>query len=345
MTWITDGRPEQVCVASPFILDSLTNSIQDPREAVFKSRKQCYDLVHQIISSVDQNSSQAPETIDGQYTLTAKRRNEAYAVIDESDDEVFQTDLYDWYLAQGWSDRLLQVQSPYLTTYLQRKSANDVAHADLLWRYYAQSDRFHDAASVQLQLAKSGFDLSLEKRIEYLGRAKANASVFTSGVGRQPRQVLLHEVSDLLDVANIQDDLLQRLKADTRITPERRPDVLKGLNGQILSLTEVSDNPVVSGISVTDDLFKLYNGYADQASYFDLCILIYQASDYRETGDIKATWQNLLEHTHKETMDREEPLPYEAVIEKVRTLGSRLNLSESTFPISECTGLFLPSFI
>ncbi|KAI9704717.1 MAG: hypothetical protein M1836_006497 [Candelina mexicana] len=289
LSWITDGRPEQ-----------------DPREVVFNSRKQCYDLVHQVISAVDQNSSQAPDTIDGQYTLTAKRRNEAYSVIDNSDDEVFQTDLYDWYLAQGWSDRLLEVQSPYIVTYLRRKSAHDIAHADLLWRYYAQSDKFHDAASVQLQLAKSGFDLSLEKRIEYLGRAKANASVFTSGIGRQPRQVLLHEVSDLLDVANIQDDLLQRLKADTRISPERRPEVLKGLNGQILSLTE------------------LYNGYADQASYFDLCILIYQASDYRNPADIKATWQNLLEYTHKETIDREEPLPYEAVIEKVRTLGTEL---------------------
>ncbi|KAI9714654.1 MAG: hypothetical protein M1812_006319 [Candelaria pacifica] len=298
LTWITDGRPEK-----------------DPREAIFNGRKQCYDLVHQIISAVDQNSSQAPETIDGQYTLAAKRRSEAYSVIDNSDDEVFQTDLYDWYLAQGWSDRLLEVQSPYVITYLRRKSADDVAHADLLWRYYAQSDKFHDAASVQLQLAKSGFDLFLEKRIEYLGRAKANASVFTSGVGRQPRQLLLHEVSDLLDVANIQDDLLQRLKADSRISPERRPEVLKGLNGQILSLTE------------------LYNGYADQASYFDLCILIYQASSYENETDIKATWQNLLESTHKETVNLESPLPYEAVIEKVRTLGNRLNLSETTFPI------------
>ncbi|KAI9747118.1 MAG: hypothetical protein M1835_002215, partial [Candelina submexicana] len=30
----------------------------------------------------------------------------------------------------------------------------------------------------------------------------------------------------------------------------------------------------------------------------------------RSPTDIKATWQNLLEYTHKKTMDREEPLPH-----------------------------------
>ncbi|KAI9821284.1 MAG: hypothetical protein M1827_004020 [Pycnora praestabilis] len=300
LAWITDGRPEQ-----------------DPRKDIFNTRKRCYELVHQIILVVDKNSSQVPEMIDGHYTLTAKRKDEAYDVIDHSEDEVFQTDLFDWYLAQDWSDRLLSVQSPFIVTYLQRKSADDVEHADLLWNYYAQVNRFHDAAAVQLQLAKSAFNLSLEKRIEYLSRAKANASASTPGMGRQARQLLLHETTDLLDIANIQDDLLQRLKEDPRISAERRPEVLKELNGLVLSLTE------------------LYNGYADQASYFDLCLLIYQAADHRNPADVKATWQNLLESTHRETTERGEPQPWEAMTEKVRSLGNRLNLSESTFPIPD----------
>ena len=198
--------------------------------------------MHQVISSVDQASSQAPEMVDGQYTVSAKRKSEAYNVIHSSDDEVFQTDLYDWYLAKGWTERLLEVVSPYIVTYLQRKSSEDIAHADLLWNYYARSNQFYDAAAVQSGLAKSDFSLGLDKRIEYLSRAKANASTSTLGIARQPRQLLLHEISDLLDVGNIQDDLLQRLKEDARITPERRPQILKELNGQILSLTEVPRN-------------------------------------------------------------------------------------------------------
>ena len=179
--------------------------------------------------------------VDGQYTLSAKRRTEAYEVIDNSDDEAFQTDLYDWYLSQGRTDRLLQIQSAYIVTYLERKSSDDVAHADLLWRYHNQSGHNHEAAVVQLALAKSAFALSLDQRIEYLGRAKANASTNSPGVPRQTRYQLLREVSDLLDVANIQSDLLQRLKDDERIAAERRPEIVKDLNGQVLPVNIVSN--------------------------------------------------------------------------------------------------------
>ena len=161
-------------------------------------------------------------------------------MVDSSEDEVFQTDLYDWYLAEGRTERLLEIQSPYVVTYLQRKSAEDITHADLLWQYYCQAEKYSDAAAVQLALAKSPFDLPLNRRIEYSSRAKANANTYTAGVSRPARQVLLREVSDLLDVANIQDDLLQRLGADERIAPERRPDVIGDLDGPILSLSEVS---------------------------------------------------------------------------------------------------------
>ena len=80
---------------------------------------------------------------------------------------------------------------------------------------------------------------------------------------------------------------------------------------------------------------QLYNQFADQASYFDICLLIYQAADYRNLADIKATWQNLLDQVNVETLAKGEPQPYEAVAEKVRSLGNRLHLSENTFPICE----------
>ena len=195
--------------------------------------------MHQVITSLDQTSSQSPDMVDAQYI---QRRGEAYRVINDSEDEVFQTDLYDWYLAQDQSDRLLQVESPYVAIYLERRSSDNVKHADLLWEYYTKGDRYHDAAVVQLALAKSAFTLPLDKRIEYLSRAKANASAYAPGVGRQPRQLLLHEVSDLLDVANIQDDLLQRLKADPRGSPEQKLNFVKELDGPLLSLTEVSNS-------------------------------------------------------------------------------------------------------
>lgn len=188
---------------------------------------------------MDHSAANDPGVIDGQYTPLARRRNEAYTVIADSNDEVFLTSLYDWYLEQNWSDRLLATRSPFVVTYLERKSIDDIFHADLLWRYYAQSERYFDAARVQFQLAQSAFTLPLSRRIEYLGQARANASTFTHEIGRQSRQRLLQEIGNLMDVANIQDDLLQRLKEDDRLSKQNKKEVLKEIDGPIHDLTFV----------------------------------------------------------------------------------------------------------
>jgi nuclear pore complex protein Nup155 len=189
-----------------------------------------------------------PAVVDGTISATARRRNEAYDEINNSEDEVFQTNLYDWYLQQGWSERLLEISSPHVVTYLELKSKDDVQHADLLWRYYAHYNNFFEAALVQLQLANSGFTLSLGQRIEYLSRARANASTRVGGISemrttkRKTRQEILREVSDLLDIATIQEEILQKLNSDPRLSAERRAAVLPELDGQILPVTEVSQN-------------------------------------------------------------------------------------------------------
>ncbi|KAJ5888990.1 nucleoporin [Penicillium taxi] len=318
LSWIMDGRPQQVHTPMAYHdkHHRLTNR-QDPRKEYFLFRKQCYDLIFKVTIAVDKISESDPGFIDGQLTAVAKRRNEAYAVVAGSSDEVFLTSLYDWYLEQGWNDRILSTQSPYVVTYLERKAQDDITHADLLWCYYAQAQRYFDAAKVQLLLAKSQFPLPLSRRIEYLGRARANASTLTPDVGRQARQRLLQEVSELIDIANIQDDLLQRLKDDDRLTPERKREVLAHVDGAVMEISE------------------LFNQYADSASYYDICLQIFYMADHRNAADIKSTWQHLIEDTHAATENRGSPQPYEAVIEKVRSLGSRLRMSDTVFPIRE----------
>jgi nuclear pore complex protein Nup155 len=241
-SWIMDGRPEQVRCPIPNGSRHNLTFTQDPRKEYFLFRKQCYDLIFKVVLAVDALAASDPGAIDGQLTIIAKRKNEAYGVISDSTDEVFLTSLYDWYLEQGWSERLLQTQSLFVVTYLQRKSNDDLGHADLLWKYYAQSERFFEAAQVQFHLANSAFSLPLSPRIEYLGQARANASIFTPDVGRQSRQRLLQEISNLIDVANIQDDLLQRLKDDVRIVAERKAEVLKEVDGPIMDISTVSSH-------------------------------------------------------------------------------------------------------
>ena len=247
LAWVRDGCPEQVILFRRPGNLTRANKSQDARERAFEARRGCYELVHLIINAVDQSAK--GDASGDPHLPSARRRKEAYEEINNSDDEVFQGNLYDWYLTQGWNERLLEVQSPHVVAYLQRKSAENISHADLLWRYFARYSNYIEAAKVQLQLARSSFDISLQSRLEYLSKAKTNASTRTVAVSaisslRQSKQELIREASDLLEIGNIQDDILQKMKADSRLSAERRPVVLKHLDGQIMSLSSVGHHQV-----------------------------------------------------------------------------------------------------
>lgn len=100
---------------------------------------------------------------------------------------------------------------------------------------------------------------------------------------------------------------------------------------------------------------KLFNGYADQAGYYDLCLLIFNAADYHNPRVIADTWKQLINSTHEDVEERlaayEEsrhghgvgdnvvsatgppPLPYEAVSMQIQTIAHRTSLGSLIFPI------------
>jgi nuclear pore complex protein Nup155 len=223
LSWVNDGKPSN-----------------DSRKQAFDDRKVCYSLIHDVLDQLEVAFAGEPEAVDGRPTLAATKRMEAYNVVNDSSDEVFHFDLYEWYIEKNWTDRILTIDSPHVITYLQRLAETDYQHAELLCRFYTHRSRFFEAAQVQATLAKSDLNIGIKDRITLLSRAKGNASVNTIGVSRQQQQLLNHEVTELLEVAHIQDDLLERLKADPRIPPERLPDVEEALNGPIKGVTEVS---------------------------------------------------------------------------------------------------------
>ncbi|KAF4583187.1 nucleoporin Nup157/170 [Ophiocordyceps camponoti-floridani] len=307
LSWINDGRPAN-----------------DPRAAAFEERQRCYSLVHEALQHLDAASSREPEMVDGKLTLMATKKLEAYDVVNGSDDEVFHFGLYDWYIQQGWTDRILAIDSPHVVTFLQRLADRSAEHADLLCRFHTNRGRFFDAAQVQADLAHSDFALGIKDRIRLLSLAKANASVSTVGVSRQRQQMLNHAVSEQLEVANIQDDLLGRLREDERIDPTRREEVVEALDGKLM------------------DLSDLFNHFADQAGYYDLCLLIYHTANYQNPTTIATTWTNLIHQTHDEMvarLDRVEPgmpsppMPYEVVTSKIRIMAHRTSLDSFVFPI------------
>ena len=99
---------------------------------------------------------------------------------------------------------------------------------------------------------------------------------------------------------------------------------------------------------------QLFNNYADQAGYHDLCLLIYHAADYHNSRVIADTWENLIISTHHEFEERQQiwdafragqlpadmeeptappPQPYEMVSTQIQTIAHRTSLDSLIFPI------------
>jgi nuclear pore complex protein Nup155 len=123
----------------------------------------------------------------------------------------------------------------------------------------------------------------------------------------------MREVSDLLEIASVQDEILERIKGETRIAPERKPSLIADLNGPILSVG------------------TLFSSYADAAGYHDFCIILYQVADHRNPADIQASWRSFIDQTDSNAPEQVQP--WEAVGDEVRRMGRRLHTANASFPI------------
>lgn len=77
----------------------------------------------------------------------------------------------------------------------------------------------------------------------------------------------------------------------------------------------------------------MFNKYADSGSYYDICLQIFYIAEFRNPAIIRSNWQHVLEDTHDRTVTNGSPQPWEAINEKIRSLGARLRMSDSIFPI------------
>ena len=85
----------------------------------------------------------------------------------------------------------------------------------------------------------------------------------------------------------------------------------------------------------------MYHNYADQAGYYDVCLLIYHAADHRNIPDIRNTWSNLIEQVHRQAIAAGVTQPWESVAIKVEEIGRRVNMNENVFPINIALQLLL----
>lgn len=301
----------------------------DAREEFYRRRLQIYQLIFDVLDKVDRQveyqENKNSGKVDGDEPVShghlpqeaedlSRLRDHAYSVCFSSEDELFHYSFYGWYLSKGLEDRLLEMDTKYIRSFLITNAKNNMKIADLLWVYYQKNQEFYSSAEVLYGLAKSDYEIALSDRIEYLSRAKGYCNCDAPPHLRHPMSVLGSNVEDLLEIASIQDDILRAIRQDGRFSDEKRREAIAMLDGRVL---EVSD---------------LFNKFADPLGYYELCLRIFLATDYRGTDEITNCWQKLIHSTYSKT-DTTNDEPFEQISNVVQKLGRQLQLSELVFPV------------
>ena len=142
--------------------------------------------------------------------------------------------------------------------------------ADLLWVYCKKHGDFLTAAQVLFNLAKGDFELSLSQRLEFLSRARGYCNCDCPPNLRQQMISLGNSIQEYLDIASIQDDILNAVKRDNRFTDGKKLEAIKTLDGKILPISD------------------LFNEFADPLEYYEICLVIYQVTDFRGYEEINS---------------------------------------------------------
>ncbi|XP_046570812.1 LOW QUALITY PROTEIN: nuclear pore complex protein Nup155-like, partial [Haliotis rubra] len=201
----------------------------------------------------------------------------------KSEDALFHTSLYDWFFITNNSEKLLEIQTPYVEAYLKRKTqlhSGNVEALDMLWKYYEKIQNFPAAAKILSQLAeRHSMDVPLHQRIEYLSRAIMCAKSSTSRIMSAAGGEFLHELEEKMEVARLQ---LQVQKALAKSLGLSIP------HGDTRGLLVRLDSELL-------DITTLYEEYADRFDLSECKLAIVHCAGLYDNALIDNLWQSIID--------------------------------------------------
>lgn len=284
---------------------------------------QLYGLIFDVLIQVDLEALRVTES-NNQLKINefTEIRDTTYETCFSSNDRDFHYHFYQWFIDQGVKERLLEINTPFILPFLEERSHNDLGMSDLLWLNFAKKENYFEAANILYGLALSQFELNLPQRLEYLSRANGFCNCVCPPNVRQKMIQLSVVVQELFEVGNVQLDLLSTIEKDNRISKENKHLAIKALDNKILTISE------------------LFNTYADPLGYYDLCLLVFKTSDYKNTDDILKRWELFFEKIYyqfqvKQKNDNKKE-PFHLILSNsFSSLGAKLSSNDLVFPIDE----------
>lgn len=228
----------------------------------------------------------------------------------KSTDELFHTKLYEWLCDKNLSSKLLEVQSPYVESFLKKKAESDnysTCYLDLMWRFYERRGNFYNAAQILDKLAsRASADYGLDERLEYLSRAKGCTEALAT-----PDEYL-HDLEEKMEVLRIQIQVFKRLKE----LPEN-PQVQDAISQLNYSLA---------------DLTQLYQNYASKFNLYDCQLAILKCGNHYESSLTEKLWKSIIDEVLLNHCRESPDTQLHILSNRVESLGKMLMPSEQFFP-------------
>lgn len=197
-----------------------------------------------------------------------------------SRDELFNIALYNWLIQADLTDKLLEINSPFLEPYLERMAKldqNKVRYMDLLWRYFEKNKSFGSAARVLAKLADMhSTEISLQQRLEYISRAILSAKSSTAVSSQASDGEFLHELEEKMEVGRIQLQILEDLERHYSEHPSVQ-DAISQLNSEMMDIT------------------KLYGEFADPFRLAECKLAIIHCAGHSDPILVQNLWQEIIE--------------------------------------------------
>ncbi|XP_044151545.1 nuclear pore complex protein Nup155 [Bufo gargarizans] len=234
-----------------------------------------------------------------------------------SSDELFNIALFNWLIQADLTDKLLELNSPFLEPHLVRMSKidqNKVRSMDLLWRYYEKNRNFSCAAKVVAELADmDSTDISLKQRIEYLSIAILSAKS-SSGVSTLSDGEFLHELEEKMEVARIQ---LQ----------------IQGTLIRRYSNQPTTQNAVALLDSQLMDATRLYGDFADPFKLSECKLAIIHCAGHSDPILVQSLWEEIIERELNDSRGMNAAEQMQVLNLKLTSLGKIYASTPRYFPL------------
>lgn len=265
-------------------------------QQAYQERLMCYNCVTDTMQDLVNQSKAAPQSPSvpkqpGPPVLTsdpnmlsnedaANHLEQMLGLAQRSQDELFHIALYNWLIQADLTDKLLEVNSPYLEDHLKhliKQDQSKVRNMDLLWRYYEKSRNFGKAAHVLARLADMhSTEISLRQRLEYISRAilSAKSSSCTSSQGADGE--FLHELEEKMEVARIQVQIQDMLIRRHSQHPSAQAAIAQ-LDTELMDIT------------------KLYGEFADHFHLSECKLAIIHCAGHSDPILVHSLWQEIMD--------------------------------------------------